>query len=233
MVKFRLYYDKDKGTEWLNQMAEEGYAMTRFFMGFWWFEKVEEGKYTYQVDLADSTFGVSNDYREFMKEMDIDIIQTWGPWVYLRKQKADGEFELYTDVESQIKHYTKIRNMFKAITIIELICAFVEVICGMKGFAWGYALAFFMLALMFVFLNTAIKMNNIILELKERNGENTGENMCRHISLFTPIGMMLSSILLLIKDSWTVSDPIIIPFQIVAIILMVIGLYRTMRMRRG
>ena len=31
MVKFRLYYDKDKEEIWLNEMAQQGYAMTRFF----------------------------------------------------------------------------------------------------------------------------------------------------------------------------------------------------------
>ncbi|MDE7479589.1 MAG: hypothetical protein K2M91_16915 [Lachnospiraceae bacterium] len=31
MMKFRLYYDKDAETAWLNQMVEEGWAMKSFF----------------------------------------------------------------------------------------------------------------------------------------------------------------------------------------------------------
>ena len=43
MVKFRLYYDKDKETEWLNQLSDGGYAMKSFFAGFYEFEPCEKG----------------------------------------------------------------------------------------------------------------------------------------------------------------------------------------------
>lgn len=49
MIKFKLYFDKDAETKWLNQMAAEGWAMTGFFAGFYTFEKCEKGKYIYQV----------------------------------------------------------------------------------------------------------------------------------------------------------------------------------------
>lgn len=38
MKKFRLYLDKDKETEWLNQLAKEGYALKKFFAGVYTFE---------------------------------------------------------------------------------------------------------------------------------------------------------------------------------------------------
>ena len=38
MVKFRLYFDKDKETKWLNKMAAAGWAMIGFFAGFYKFE---------------------------------------------------------------------------------------------------------------------------------------------------------------------------------------------------
>lgn len=31
MVKFKLYYDKDKEIEWLNEMAMQGHALSSFF----------------------------------------------------------------------------------------------------------------------------------------------------------------------------------------------------------
>lgn len=113
MIKFRLYFDKDKETDWINKMSEEGYAMTGFFAGFYWFEKCEPGKYVYQIDFGEKLFAVSNNYREFMQETGIEIVQTWGYWIILRKLASEGEFQLYTDVDSSIEHYTKIRTMFK------------------------------------------------------------------------------------------------------------------------
>ena len=34
MIKFKLYFDKDKETQWLNEMSQKGWAMTGFFAGF-------------------------------------------------------------------------------------------------------------------------------------------------------------------------------------------------------
>ena len=34
MIRFRLYFDKDAETKWLNEMAEQGWAMKSFFAGF-------------------------------------------------------------------------------------------------------------------------------------------------------------------------------------------------------
>ena len=33
MVKFKLMFNKDKETDYLNEMAKQGYAMTGFFAG--------------------------------------------------------------------------------------------------------------------------------------------------------------------------------------------------------
>lgn len=56
MIRFRLYYNKDTETEWLNKMAADGWALTGFFVGFYRFEACEKGEYTYQVDLGDQLF---------------------------------------------------------------------------------------------------------------------------------------------------------------------------------
>ena len=107
MIKFRLYLNKDAEAEWLNQMAAEGWAMKRFFAGFFAFERCEKGEYVYQVDFGDRLFSVSSDYRELLQDTGIEIVQTWGYWVILRKKASEGKFELYTDVASSIGHYKK------------------------------------------------------------------------------------------------------------------------------
>ena len=52
MIKYRFYLDKDAETAWLNQMAADGWAMKRFFAGFYDFETCENGEYVYQVDFG-------------------------------------------------------------------------------------------------------------------------------------------------------------------------------------
>lgn len=99
MTKFRLYFDKDKETAWINEMVKKGYAMTGFFAGFYQFEACTPGEYVYQIDFGSKMFSVSNDYREFMEENNIEIVCLWGYWIILRKRTVDGKFVLYTDVD--------------------------------------------------------------------------------------------------------------------------------------
>ncbi len=141
MIKFKLYWDKDPETKWLNEMADEGWAMTGFFAGFYKFEQTEKGKWRYQIDFGEKFGSVTEDYREFMNEAEIEIVQSWGYWIILRKLASKGKFQLYTDVESSIEHYTKILKMFKVVTIIELICFFIEVMAAANGAAIGWVFA--------------------------------------------------------------------------------------------
>ena len=71
MMKFRLCLDKDAETEWLNRMAANGWAMKRFFAGFYSFEKCEKGEYVYQIDFGDRMYAVSDGYTAFHKSCNI------------------------------------------------------------------------------------------------------------------------------------------------------------------
>ena len=226
MIKFRLYCDKDKETEWLNKMAEEGYAMTGFCAGFYQFEKCEPGKYVYQIDFGEKFFAVNENYREFMQETGVEIVQTWGYWIILRKLAKDGEFQLYTDVDSSIEHYTKIRTMFKVVSLIELVCFFMELVCAMEGNKWAIVFMFIIAALTVAVMNAAFKTNRIIAELKERKGEVSSCGLRNgKVSPLVPCGMLLSSCVTLARE--TVDHRIIMAVQIIAIIFMLIGLYRS------
>lgn len=230
MIRFKFYFDKDKETKWLNDMADQGWAMNGFFAGFYRFEPCEKGKYTYQIDFGNEFFSVSDDYREFMSDSDIEIIQSWGFWVFLRKLSSEGEFQLYTDVDSQIEHYKKIRNMFKAVTVIELICLFIELFsASMTKSPLLWSFVFLILAIIIAFFNITNRTNDIIHELTERK---TGieEPRSRSISIFLIIGLLLNSCVLMMKDS--IPSYIVCPLQLIVIALMLVGVYQTARKRR-
>ena len=230
MIKFKLYFDKDKETQWLNEMSQKGWAMTGFFAGFYRFEPCEKGKYSYQIDFGNEFFSVSDDYREFMSDSDIEIIQSWGFWVFLRKLSSEGEFQLYTDVDSQIEHYKKIRNMFKAVTVIELICLFIELFsASMTNSPLLWSFVFLILAIIIAFFNITNRTNDIIHELTERK---TGieEPRSKSISIFLIIGLLLNSCVLMMKDS--IPSYIVCPLQLIVIVLMLVGVYQTARKRR-
>lgn len=226
MTKFRLYFDKDKETVWLNELAAKGYALTSFFAGFYTFEKTEPGEYIYQIDLGEKLFAVTDDYRSFMEETGVEIVDNWGYWVFLRKKAAEGEFELYTDVDSQIEHYTKIRNMFKVVSIIELICFIVEIICCIQSNEPALIFCVILIGVLaFVCIKATFRTNRTIAQLKERKGETVNLPGESSPSPLLTSGLLLNSCALIISNP--ALDPYKIIIHIVAIVLMIIGIVQT------
>ena len=45
MIKYRYYIDNQKEQDWLNKLSREGWALKKFFLGFYKFEKCEPGEY--------------------------------------------------------------------------------------------------------------------------------------------------------------------------------------------
>ena len=227
MIRFRLYYNKDTETEWLNKMAADGWALTGFFAGFYRFEECEKGEYTYQVDLGDQLFSVSSEYRELMEELGVEIVVLWGYWIILRKRTADGPFELYTDVDSQIEHYTKILRMFKVACILEIICMLIEVAGGLSGNPVGWAAAVLLGAFVRVCVTAVGKTKGVLAQLEATKSGIEQENSVRTISVLLPTGLLINACLLAVQDS--ISPVIHMVLQILAIILMVAGLILTVK----
>ena len=118
MIKFRWYYDKDSEEEFLNSMVTKGYAMTRFFLGVYWFEECEPGEYTYRIDIIrDKNTKQKNEFYDLIRESGGELVETWGVWAFFRKK---GIFELYSDNESKIVQYRNIQKMFLICTLIEI-----------------------------------------------------------------------------------------------------------------
>ena len=212
MKKFVVFYDKDKEVEWLNRMAQDGYAMTDFFAGLYTFEPCEKGEWQYQIDIGNGFFKVKKEYADFMEEMGIEIVKCWGPWVVLRRKSSEGDFELFSDVDSRIAQYKKILILFKVVTAVELLCLIYEVYAGFEGvrIAWPCALAAAAFAV--VFFNIIIKTKNILAELRERKGEVTDIKRSKNISPAITAGLLLNSANLL------AADYIPFPFRVVLLV---------------
>ncbi len=122
MVKFRLYYDKDKEEIWLNEMASQGWAMVKFFCGFYWFESCSRGEYIYQIDLFTEPKSnmTQSEYIELVKETGAEYMGRWFWWRFFRRRSELGEFKLYTDSASQLEQYQRMFRFFRNILIAEM-----------------------------------------------------------------------------------------------------------------
>lgn len=139
MKKFRLYYDKDKEEIWLNEMCNRGWSLVGFFLGIYTFEPCECGKYIYQIDMPkmSSIFGKMNrekkEYIDFVESTGAEYVCSWGAYVIFRKEASKGEFKLYTDKESKINLYQRIRLLFLSIGILELSMSIIQTL-NVTGF---------------------------------------------------------------------------------------------------
>ncbi len=174
MKRFRLYFDKEKEEVWLNKMSQRGWAMTGFIAGLYTFMPCEPGKYIYRVDMrgeAGRTPIWRNDYQEyieFVEETGAEYVCRWAWWLIFRREATKGEFTLYTDAESHIALYKRIRWMFLFFGMMELSLALSNVrslldfwdkfgyfdsmgfvLFAAVLFAWFIAVGFFLMSLKF------------------------------------------------------------------------------------
>lgn len=125
MVKFRWYYDADKEKAWLDEMAQKGWAMYHYFLGFYWFEACKPGEYIYQIDLFVENKGnmTYQEYLNLIEETGAEYLCRWFWWRVFRRRAELGDFKLYTDVNSKIEKYQKHLRFFRNIGIAQA-CVF-------------------------------------------------------------------------------------------------------------
>lgn len=126
MIRWKFTFDKDDEQDWLNDWCQRGWAMVSFCVGVVTFAPCQPGEYIYQIDLLPGKGLRADDYEGyviFMNEMGVEVVQRWGRWVYLRKRAEEGPFEAYTDAESKLDLYRRIRSLFLWALVIELGCS--------------------------------------------------------------------------------------------------------------
>jgi hypothetical protein len=169
MKKFRWYYDKDAEEVWLNEMANQGWALQGYFLGIYTFSPCEPGEYIYQIDLMPSDAVKAREFTEFMEDSGVEVVDRWNQWAYLRKEAQDGGFELYTDMESRIGQYKRISSFFKRIILVEIIVTFIELNAAIQtGVYFFGVLTLLFVLLLIVLLRIMWKCQWRIEELEKR-----------------------------------------------------------------
>ncbi|MCO7125902.1 DUF2812 domain-containing protein [Sporolactobacillus shoreicorticis] len=132
-VVYRMFWDYEREEEWLNQMAAHRWALTRYFWARYEFEPCQSGEYIYRIELLEKSKKdrKSGEYLQLLKETGIMPIAFYMNWVYLRKPADRGPFQLYTDLDSRIAHYRRIKNMWYAIILAELAAAGINFYIGL------------------------------------------------------------------------------------------------------
>lgn len=126
IIKYKWFWawDFDKEEEWLNELSEKGLQLTDVKAIRYKFEEGKPNEYTYRIEMLDEfpSNKKSRDYIRFLEETGVEMIGCYLRWIYLRKKKSDGDFDLFSDLDSRINHLTKILYLLAILMPLELFC---------------------------------------------------------------------------------------------------------------
>lgn len=131
----KAYVDYEKEENWLNEMASKGLALTNYSWCKYTFEDTDKGEYIYRIELLKElpSHPESIEYINFLEETGIECVAKYMRWVYLRKKSCDGEFELYTDIDSKIDHYNNISKFWFILAIAEFFIGISNINIGLSN----------------------------------------------------------------------------------------------------
>ncbi|MBQ6595381.1 MAG: DUF2812 domain-containing protein [Clostridia bacterium] len=101
----------EKEEDWLNEMAMNGWLLDGVGFCTYHFVRCEPGEYSIRLEMHP----YDEAYLSFMKETGAEYIGRMMMWIYFRKKTTEGPFELFSDIDSRIRHLDRIGKMLTAI----------------------------------------------------------------------------------------------------------------------
>lgn len=128
-------WDFDKEEKWLNEMSDKGWAMVGYSFCTYEFEKTDSERYTYRLEFLKNGLNhpESQSYLEFLEETGAEQVGSWGRWVYLRKNRKLGGFDLFSDFESKIAHLKRIAFLFVPLALLNLGNGISNILIGIQN----------------------------------------------------------------------------------------------------
>ena len=171
-IIWKAYWNYEKEEKWLNDLSAKGLAMTDYSWCRYALEDTPPGEYIYRIELLAhlATHPESRRYIEFVEETGAQCVATYLRWVYFRKKAADGAFELYSDIESKIRHYKTVRAFWTALAALELCVGASNTVIGItdSGSAINLALGIALFALGCAFVVWCFQLTRKIRALKKQ-----------------------------------------------------------------
>lgn len=167
---YKLYFDYEKEEKWLNEMSAKGLAFINYSAFTYQFEDCEPGEYIYRIELLEhvATHIESRKYIEFMEQNGIEHRASYARWVYFRQKAENGAFDLFSDIDSRIKHYQRIDILWFTLTCAEFLIAISQLSLAMsQNTIANYIIAGFLFLLSFLYFSLSHTIKKKIRALKK------------------------------------------------------------------
>ena len=108
--KWFWVWDFDKEERWLNEMSAKGLQLCGVGYFRYTFEEGTPGEYIYRLEMLDDwpTSAAGMQYIHFLEDTGAEHIGSLLRWVYFRKKAGDIGFDLFSDIDSRIRHLNRI-----------------------------------------------------------------------------------------------------------------------------
>jgi len=125
--KFIPDYEKEEA--WLNEMAVKGFALTHSDPPHFYFEDTAPGEYTIRIACVEyyENHPETTHYIRFIEENDAEHVSTFGKWLYFRRKSEMGAFEIFSDIDSKIKHFKNIIKIVRSVFIFPVMIALINI----------------------------------------------------------------------------------------------------------
>ena len=116
VFKWYWVWDFEKEEQWLNEMAAQGWALSRVGWCTYHFERTEPGEYEVRLECRKADDG----YLSFVQETGAEYLGRVFMWIYFRRKSEKGRFELNGDLDSRIAQLNTINRFILPIGLLNL-----------------------------------------------------------------------------------------------------------------
>lgn len=121
-------WEFDKEEKWLNEMSAKGLQLCEVGIGRYVFDEGLPSEYAYRLEFLDyfPRNKESIKYIKFIEDTGAEYICSLHRWVYFRKKADKCEFNLFSDIDSKVKHLNRILLLTGVFSIINLMNAAIQ-----------------------------------------------------------------------------------------------------------
>lgn len=166
------YWNYEKEEKWLNDMSAKGLAMCDYSWCRYVFEEAPKGEYIYRIELLEHkpAHPESQNYIRFLEDTGVEFVSSYMRWAYFRKKAASGPFDLYSDIDSKIRHLKRVVTLWTALACMEFLIGAMNLSVGISE--WGTAdmnfiLSFILFAIGFGIITLILPIGRKIRQLKK------------------------------------------------------------------
>lgn len=124
-------WDFEKEEQWLNAMAQSGWLLNRVGFSTYHFIACTPGEYAVRLEMHPC----DNEYINFLGETGAEYIGRVVQWIYFRKRVMDGPFDLFSDLDSRLRHLSRISKTLACIGFANLAIGLANSVSG-SGVGW-------------------------------------------------------------------------------------------------